>query len=318
MKNIKDEAMEKEQELIKNINNLNNSINKKKTDIEELEVTPKMKHIREQIKVLKEKKDLMKKDARKDTTFMSTNEIILSLGVALMITSLIVIFLKHPVLYIAIIAPTTIGAIKFRENIKWIFKYFITDVKMNRLSVINNILTKIRKKTTKRMTKSHYKDLYRYEKDKELYVNELVELKAIKMEIYNKNKEKNKDETTLEKTIKLIDAISINKSFKKNIEDINNVVLMLSEYIKTLDIPVQLELTERIAFHYENAIKLAIDNGDLDKMTLRTIHHSYITNILLNNGLSVKEIKETKNIIDTLTKTLKKEPAKLMVRTKQR
>lgn len=46
---------------------------------------------------------------------MSTNEIILSLGVALMITSLIVIFLKNPVLYAAIVIPTTIGAIKFRK-----------------------------------------------------------------------------------------------------------------------------------------------------------------------------------------------------------
>ena len=318
MRRNNEEIMQKEQELIKNINNLNNSINQKKIDIEELEVTPKMKHIREQIKVLKEKKDLLKKDARKDPTFMSTNEIILSLGVALTITSLIVIFLKNPVLYVSIVIPTGIGAIKFRKNINWILKYFITDVKMNRLSLINNILTRTRKNRTKKITKDHYKDLHRYEKDKELNVNELVELKEKQLQTYNEDKEKREEVTTLEKTIKLIDAIVLNKNFKKNIEDINNVVLMLSGYIKTLDIPVQLELTERIAFHYENAIKLAISNGDLDKMTLKTIHHSYITNILLNNGLSVKEIKENKNITDILIKTLQKEPVKLKMRSKQR
>ena len=177
MRKNNEEIIQKEQELIKSINNLNNSINQKKTDIEELEVTPKMKFIREQIKLLKEKKSLLKKDARKDPAFMSTNEIILSLGVALMITSLIVIFLKNPVLYAAIVIPTTIGAIKFRKNINWILKYFITDVKMNRLSIINNILTKIRKNMTKKITKEHYNDLHRYEKNKELNINELVELK---------------------------------------------------------------------------------------------------------------------------------------------
>ena len=56
MRKNNEEIIQKEQELIKSINNLNNSINQKKTDIEELEVTPKMKFIREQIKVLKEKK----------------------------------------------------------------------------------------------------------------------------------------------------------------------------------------------------------------------------------------------------------------------
>ena len=55
MRKNNEEIIQKEQELIKSINNLNNSINQKKTDIEELEVTPKMKFIREQIKVLKEK-----------------------------------------------------------------------------------------------------------------------------------------------------------------------------------------------------------------------------------------------------------------------
>lgn len=318
MRKNNEEIIQKEQELIKSINNLNNSINQKKTDIEELEVTPKMKFIREQIKVLKEKKSLLKKDARKDPAFMSTNEIILSLGVALMITSLIVIFLKNPVLYAAIVIPTTIGAIKFRKNINWILKYFITDVKMNRLSVINNILTKTRKNMTKKFTKEHYNELHRYEKIKELNINELVELKEKQLETYNKEKERREEVTTLEKAINLIDTIVLNKSFKKNIEDINNVSLMLSGYVKTLDIPVQLELTERIAFHYENAIKLAIESGDLDKMTLRTIHHSYITNILLNNGLSVKEIKESRNITDTLIKTLQKEPVKSKTRTKQR
>ena len=307
MRKNNEEIIQKEQELIKSINNLNNSINQKKTDIEELEVTPKMKFIREQIKVLKEKKSLLKKDARKDPAFMSTNEIILSLGVALMITSLIVIFLKNPVLYAAIVIPTTIGAIKFRKNINWILKYFITDVKMNRLSIINNILTKIRKNMTKKITKEHYNELHRYEKIKELNINELVELKEKQLETYNKEKERREEVTTLEKAINLIDTIVLNKSFKKNIDDINK-----------LDIPVQLELTERIAFHYENAIKLAIESGDLDKMTLRTIHHSYITNILLNNGLSVKEIKESKNITDTLIKTLQKEPVKSKTRTKQR
>ena len=156
------------------------------------------------------------------------------------------------------------------------------------------------------------------EKIKELNINELVELKENQLETYNKEKEKREEVTTLEKAINLIDTIVLNKSFKKNIEDINNVSLMLSGYVKTLDIPVQLELTERIAFHYENAIKLAIESGDLDKMTLRTIHHSYITNILLNNGLSVKEIKESRNITDTLIKTLQKEPVKSKTRTKQR
>ena len=235
-----------------------------------------------------------------------------------MITSLIVIFLKNPVLYAAIVIPTTIGAIKFRKNINWILKYFITDVKMNRLSVINNILTKTRKNMTKKFTKEHYNELHRYEKIKELNINELVELKEKQLETYNKEKERREEVTTLEKAINLIDTIVLNKSFKKNIEDINNVSLMLSGYVKTLDIPVQLELTERIAFHYENAIKLAIESGDLDKMTLRTIHHSYITNILLNNGLSVKEIKESRNITDTLIKTLQKEPVKSKTRTKQR
>lgn len=307
----------KEEEILKNINNLKKSINEKQKDIEEIEVTPKMKQRRAKIKVLNEKKKLQKKEARKDPNFMSTNEIILSLGVALMITSIVVIVLKNPILYVGVVLPTTIGAIKFHKNISWILKYFVTDVKINRLSVIDKIHTKVRKKITKRLTKPHYKELHRHEKNREIYMNELLELRENKMQMYAKDKKQIEDATTLEKTIKLIDSIPLDKNFKKNIEAINNVSLMLNSYIQTLDIPVQLELTERIAYHYENAIKLAIDNGDLDKTTLRTINHSYITNILLNNGLSVLDIKKSKNITDTLINVLQTKPVQLIKKRKQ-